>query len=752
MRVRRSPGLASVLRAAFLVALVVGPAEAGAQNADADPPELVSVTFEGNAAIDADLLAAAVVNRETSCRLVVCWWRLPRDPYYLNRRELPLDVWRLRVFYIQRGFRDVQVDTAVVDLGENTAELRFTIEEGRPTVVDSISFSGAEGIRVPHLYRDLPLTVGSRLSQIALAATRDSLTNRMRNNGFARAEVDLGHFIPAEDRYSARVFFEIYPGEVHQFGTVTVDGAAELTPTVVRRMLPFQEGDPYDRSKVIQGQQNLFGLDLVRHANFQELAPLDGGTVVPVQVEVSEGDVHRVRGGGGFSSAECFEAEARWASRNFQGGGRGLAITGRLSNILTKQFCDTFLPDVGTGAYGELNWLASIEFTQPYVGSSRNALTAALFAERTSIPNIFIRKAIGANIGLARTLDVGGILTPSYRPQLIQLEAAEVYFCAAYLVCDADEIQQLRDPNWLSPIGLNYRLDRQDQPLNPTTGYTISADYEYAGEWTLSDYSYNRISGAFATYGELSPGLVIAGRIRGGWLVPGDFRELISGETRTDIVHPEKRFFSGGSNSVRGFAQNELGPRNLSIGVSRLITAPGEDLTPVCTPESVIDLTCDANPLDDGAFDRPLPVGGTMVTEANLEARYQASELAQVVLFVDVGQVFEETGQFSFGELEWTPGTGLRLLTPIGPVRFDVAYNFRDSQYLPVVTEEIRPYEAGDDESRVVETPDGRLWYVTDGLSPLEPPVLYPTQNRIEPLPNWSWRRFQLHLTIGQAF
>ena len=333
------------------------------------------------------------------------------------------------------------------------------------------------------------------------------------------------------------------------------------------------------------------------------------------------------------------------------------------------------------------------------------------------------------------------------------MEAAQVYFCSAFLICEPEAIAELQEPNRLSPIGLNYQLDRTDAPLNPTRGYLASADYEIAGPVTLSDFSYQRVAGSFSAYRRVSPGIVLASRIRGGLVMPGVFRLSDPGEGAVEeIVHPEKRFFSGGANSVRGFGQNQLGDRNLTTGVERLITAPPETAA-VCTPEQIIDLTCDATPLGDNGFDRPVPVGGTLVAEANLEARIRAWGSSQIALFLDVGQVWNQAGDFSLGDLEATPGVGFRLLTPIGPVRLDVGYQFRNSTALPVITDQIRALTPEDDpdQFRVIKSPDGRQWVVTETLALLDPPVLYPTENGGE-LPRFSLRRFQFHFTIGQAF
>ena len=78
--------------------------------------------------------------------------------------------------------------------------------------------------------------------------------------------------------------------------------------------------------------------------------------------------------------------------------------------------------------------------------------------------------------------------------------------------------------------------------------------------------------------------------------------------------------------------------------------------------------------LDEGVF-TPQPTGGTRVLEANVEFRFPITRQAfEGVAFLDLGQVWSEGEKVALGDLEWTPGWGVRYYSPIGPVRLDVAH------------------------------------------------------------------------------
>ena len=277
---------------------------------------------------------------------------------------------------------------------------------------------------------------------------------------------------------------------------------------------------------------------------------------------------------------------------------------------------------------------------------------------------------------------------------------------------------------------------------------TLNGRDRYLGKWRSKEsrVAYERIIGETSWYRELPSGLVIAARVRGGWLNPGPFRGLGSDDGDAEVVHPQTRLYSGGSNSVRGFAQNRLGPLVLTVDPEELL---GSEEDPGCGVAEINTGLCDAGALglEDNVFD-PRPTGGTKLLEGSLELRFPVvGPTVEGAVFVDVGQVWPDVVKLS--DLEVTPGFGIRYLTPIGPVRVDVAYRFSGGEYLPVLTAELLDYDSAIHEGEdILTVPDGSGRQVVRGdrLVPLGPQVLWGES------PAWSLRRFQLHLSIGQAF
>ena len=713
--------------------------------------EVSEVTFQGNQSFPDDSLSRAIVTRETECRSVVftpfCWagadFAVQR--FYLPERDVPLDRLRLEAWYYQRGFREISVDT-LTSLGEEgRATVSFIIDEGEPVIATRVDFEGGEGINEDGLLEGLPLQPGERLSILALDATRDTLERRLANRGYGRVNVLRRHLIPAVEPHTALVTFDIDTGSRVRYGPIMVSGNSELSEATVLNTLQFSTGDLYSRDAVQQGQGRLFGLDIIRSASVTSDFQSDPDSVIPITVNVVEGDAYRVRYGGGWTTAECFGVEAQWAARNFVGGGRLLQVRGRVANVLTPQFQNVLCPQGGTEEFGELTGTLSLDFAQPWIFSTRNSFSTALFIERQSLPDVFIREAVGVELALTRLIGPQTSFTLSYRPELSRLDAAEVLFCTNLLVWSPEDVSILQDANWLAPIGFSFTRNLANNILNPNRGYSVVLEVEHASQWTGSNFRYDRAIAEGTLYSGLGRSGVFAARIRGGWVGAGAFEALLLTPGTFDLVHPQKRFYAGGANSVRGFAQGRLGPRVLTIDPVRLLE-PGT-AGAGCNPSQLMDLSCDPASIKEGRF-VPRPTGGTRVLEGNLELRFPIGLNLEGVMFTDVGQVWGGRDEVDLSKLAITPGVGVRYLSPVGPIRIDLGYRFREGEPLAVVTSQLEVFNPNvHEESERIRIDGNVIPYVrTNELAALKTSRLF---GEASPL---SLQRFQLHISIGQAF
>jgi outer membrane protein insertion porin family/translocation and assembly module TamA len=695
------------------------------------PPEqeLKQLAFEGNEAFSDKELSAAIVNRQTTCKtflfvvpLPFCPltdWGIAHNRRYLNEKELPLDVLRLRVFYRQRGYRQVAVDTLVEKADEKT-QITFLVDEGAPTVVSSLRLEGLEGLPDgAALAAAFPLAEGDPFDVLELQRGKQRIENQLLNIGFINAAVLDEYFIP-EGRPEAEVVISVVPGNRARIGEISITGTENTKESLARRFLTFEPGEYYSEQRIRDSQISLLDVAAYRFASIEATQREDPDTLVDMTVTITESNLRAFRTGAGLATTECGVVEGDFSHRNLFGGARLFTLTGRVGNIGAKALDGSFpCSEVGDQeVFRQLTWRVTATVDQPYFISEKNRILGSLFFERENVPNIFVSTSVGGAIGLSRKMNPRLTATYSYRPtfQGFDEQSTDVFFCASFGICDPDDIAILTEPRWLSPIVGTWVYDRTNARFNPTGGYRVTPQAEFAASFTGSEYRYVRFALDAAAFQKLTPQWVFAFHLRGGIVEPSRSVSFGDGELGDDIVNPAKRFYGGGANSVRGYRQNLLGP---TVLVMDSVTQCGDTPLQQC-----------AVALADTAANEFIqrPKGGNGLVEGSFELRYQASQRWTIVAFVDWGDVYNEITTLNFPSA--TPGAGLRFASPIGPIRLDLGYNTQGPRLREVVAE------------------------LEDGsLSQVALPVIYDPVGYDDPsLFTEFFRRLRIHFAIGQAF
>ena len=702
------------------------------------------VEFEGAHAFPVSALQAAIETIPKRCTTVVvfCWVGMGSEPQRLDLETVRADVLRLRLFYYQRGYREAKVEAASTP-GGHGLRLTFRVDEGQPIRVASLDVTGVDS--VPRdVVGDLPLQRGEAFGTIAYEATRDTLTARMSDRGYAHAQVLASYDLPRDTAGLASVRFEVIPGPLARFDTISILGAHRIAPRVVRRMLTFSPGRPYSQDEVVRSQRNLFGLGVFRQVEIRpDLQAAD--SLVPVTVELVEGAIHRVRFGAGINTAEALNAEGTWTSRDFYGGARRLEVRGKVSNVLAGPLEGVPFMETRSGKYAALNGSLSVDFLQPWFFAPLNTFGAGLFAQRQSFPGVFVQYSMGGYLTFNRTIGRGATVSLGYRPELTRLDAADDrIFCENLTICDqqgqAQDIQILSSAHLLAPLTLSLARDHSNALFDPTNGSIFRLDGEFAARGTASDFSYWRLVAELSEYREIARGVVLAARVR-----PGVARSLADPSAGQGLgLHPLKRFFAGGANSVRGFAQYQLGPKVLTVGALTLVNDSTNPTRVRCTVANVEDGSCTAAGLQASDFE-VRPVGGAALLEGNFELRFPLGlPSLRGAAFLDYGEVARTTTEFRLPNLIWTPGLGVRYFSAIGPIRVDVGYDTHGAEQLHVLT------------TRLGTKPVGGT--VVCGQAPSDPQELAEcgSLHRIQdigwPLSSKVWDHLQVHFSIGQAF
>lgn len=696
------------LGAAALWALAVLPSSAPAQRDADDEPEVRNLVLQGVKSVDKEDLEKSIATSESHCRsfLVKPFCLFTKSSYfyereYLDRRELRRDVIRIKVFYWRRGYRETRVDTLIRPKGEGV-EVRFRISEGPPTIVTRTAVEYPAGLLDERtVRRHFLLRKGRPLDLLRLDTSIVKLKTVLWNKGYADADVVADSIGVDPATRTASVRLRIDPKWRTTVGEIRVTGNRDVSARTIRSSLFFDRGDAFRREDLIRSQRQLYRTNMFRRAAI--FSSPDDDSVKIIEVKVQEAPLHDVRTRVGFNTVEFIQTDLRYIEYDWFGRGRQLTLQGALGNLGASQLNGTFpFRDVLRGFEGDGDaflrptWHVSADILQPaFFFSPKNSGGVGVFAHRRSAPGIYVDRGYGASASFTRDLAVRAPASLSYRFEVTRVEAGDVYFCVNYGVCEDRTIRALRDRQRMSPVAVTTTIDRTSDPLAPRHGYQARFDVEHASAFTMSDFRYNRAAGEGAVYRPIGRRAVLAGHLKLGAVRALASTERAVGVTGGDeILHPRKRFYAGGARSVRGFGENQLGPRVLTISDETLRGRFVNDTTGAigysrCDPSIPIE-QCDPNA--DGLFDRyflPRPVGGNSLIEGSVELRAPLFWKLTGALFVDGAIVGQGSfADFASGMGAVTPGAGVRYRSPVGPIRIDLGYNPRLREDLTVFTED----------------------------------------------------------------
>ena len=659
--------------------------------------EVKSLTLKGVKAIDPKELRLSIATDASHCVSVlltpICLIGKTRYFYtrkYLDHVELARDVLRTRVFYWKRGYRETEVDTLVKQTDSDDVAVTFFVTEGQPTIVSDITVSQKQKVLSDReVAKRVVLDKGSPLNLIRLDSTRVFLQQGLWDKGYADAIVDTTLQIDTLTK-RATVAINLDPRWKATVSDIIIEGNKKIATSTILKSLTLRPGALFRRSELLRSQRALYESNLFRRAAID--IPKQGDSSKVLIVTVQEAPLRENRLSAGFNTVDFFQVEGRFTHYNFFGRARRFDLQGAVGNLLANQINGKFVfRDASRSAlnadqakYFRPTYNLSLNLREPWFGAQENELALSLFAHRRSAPGVYVDKGFGTSATFTRELIDRGPASINYRFEINRVEAGDVYFCINFGVCDRPTLGALRERQRLSPLTLTSTINRANDPFSPTRGYRATFDAEHASALTLSDFRYNRADADAAIYNPVRKRASLAGHLRFGYVKAlSSTASAVGVTTDAQLLHPRKRFYSGGSRSVRGFGENQLGPRVLTIPASRLRAKD-----PDCGP--AVDITtCNPNVASLGRVDfDPRPLGGNFVAEASVEFRFPVWQQLFGAVFVDGGYVSQKTTNgLPSNARAVTPGFGVRYRSPVGPIRVDLGVNPGSAEDLPVVTE-----------------------------------------------------------------
>jgi outer membrane protein assembly factor BamA len=499
----------------------------------------------------------------------------------------------------------------------------------------------------------------------------------LQRRGHAHAEVFRSFTVDTVDN-RGEATIDVVPGPVVTVDSIIITGVPHMSRRAMLRQLEIREGEILRSGQLIESQRNLYNLELVSLASVTiapdslQRTPEDNSTAT-IRVAIAEAPLREVDAAIGFGTQECLRTDGQWVHRSWTGGARRLALRGSLSRIGVGEpfaisggdrVCPT-QPSDTVFQGNQFDYRLGVDFTQPYFINPRNQLGVNAFVERVSEPGVFSREAVGGRVGVSRRLAARSGMSANVEVEHGQTLASPALFCAAFLVCEPATIDSLAARKFRAELGGTYFMDATNAPLEPTAGYLARTTVRYATPLLGSQIRFFRWTGELANYREVRPRWVAAFSLR-----LGNFFRTATVDPEGNFLPPEERFYAGGASSVRGYPRNALGPGIYVTDSDSLVIDDEGQPAPWRTPHFV-------------------PTGGTALAVTSAELRMPSPvlrRLLRMAVFVDAGAVGSGSlWDISFGEWRVTPGAGVRLQTPVGPVRIDVAINPYDPVTAPLL-------------------------------------------------------------------
>jgi len=590
-------------RVAFLLVVLVGVTCVAGCREEGDI-QISGLDFNGVDQVDKGALTSALQTKQGS------WIPWSRKRYF-DRRAFEADLKRIEAFYRDRGFPDARVRSFDIRLNEaqDKVDVIVDIVEGEPIRVEAIELRGFDVLpadRQRALQETLPLQPGRPLDRQLATASRERAVNALRDDGYPYAQVTVEE-AEAGPR-QRRLTFEATPGVLARFGEIDIRGFASVNENVIRRQLTFKPGDRFTRRELRESQRKLYGLELFEFVNVEPLEePVLMNEDVPVRITVAEGKPQKVTTGVGYGTEEQARARVRWDHRNVFGGAQQAGVEAKWSSL-----------DRGI----------RLDYREPFFLSSRLSLNFDGQAWQAREP-VYDSKQLGGRMILRYQPNQQSFWTVSFinerQESTIDPAALEDPTIRDDLIALGLDPTTGGSRGTLSGVAFDISRNTTDSLLNATSGYVLTGHVEQAGRLMWGSYNFFAATAEGRHFLALRRRVTVANRVRFGSIVP-----TANDEANVPFY---RRFFLGGSSSIRGWGR------------------------------------FDVSPLSEG-----FPIGGLSMLEGSAEVRVPLKGKFGAVAFFDFGNVWREAKNFDMGDLRYAVGPGLRYQTPIGPARLDVGY------------------------------------------------------------------------------
>lgn len=522
--------------------------------------------------------------------------RPPTSLNALNRRAQN-DVERFKKVLASEGYFAPIVEYSI-DETNTPIVVSFAVEPGNGYKIASVTVNTPNHIYVKSDLKNLTtkvlgIEIGDNINLDKINHGQEKLKNYFQHIGYPFALVQEPEAVVDHQKKTIHITYFVTSGSYSVIKETKITGLKSINPTFVKNRILWSDGQPYDEKIVEKTRRKLIDTGLfsgvVIKPESQNVTEKDPQPIF-MTVGVTEAPPRALGAGAKFSSSEKLGGKLYWHHNNVFGAGEHFGASIRTSKLLSRVKLEYDTLDFLQPQQKLLNEISgTVEHNRAYVGR--------IFAVGSSVQRP-LNDIITASLGVRE--EIGRVRRE-------------------------DSIYQLH----LTSLPAEIKMDVSNDLLNPTRGGRINAKLTpYVGRLRANKgMLVSRLGGTFylpISIAEVDQdNIVLANFVNVGSIAIKGLND----------IPPNKRFYSGGGGSVRGYGYQLLGP------------------------------------LDS----QRVPIGGRSLTEFGSELRLKMTETFGIVTFLEAGSVSEKKmPDFKTQNLLWGTGFGIRYYSAIGPLRLDI--------------------------------------------------------------------------------
>lgn len=555
-------------------------------------------------------------------------WYTKRDLY--SREKLAADLETIRSHYLDAGYLDFKFDSVQVSISPNRSDVFLTINmtEGEPYTISGSKLQGdllgLDDVFTPML----TLKEGSTYNASEANAVAEAIKDKLSTLGYAFSQVTPNPMTNPTD-HKVEVVYTVDPGRRAYVRRVNISGNNRTRDEVIRREVRQYEAAWFDSDKVKVSRDRIDRLGFFDSVTAEPVPVQGTRDQVDLDVKVQERATGSVSLGAGYSTSEGIVLSGGFAQNNLLGTGKSLQV-----DLNTSKSQRTY----------------AVSITEPYVTPTGISRTWDVSDRRVDLNKLDVAD-VKYETGAA-ALSFGIPFTEYDRVFLGgRVESTKVSVNDNSPQRYKTYVEKFGKNPWSVAATIGWARDSRDSSLAPNRGVYQRLN----GEIGLPglDIEYYKFTYQYQHYWPVTKNLTLAFNGQVGY---GD----VYG--KTDMFPFFKNFYVGGIGSVRGFESGSLGPTesdpgNYSsstnyLGGDRMMNASVELLAPLPGGDRTLRIFTF---LDTGY------AWGYKGTRVNGVMQYERQPI-------------------DFGDLRVSTGIGIAWISPLGPLKFSIAYPLKKEE------------------------------------------------------------------------